>query len=139
MTKLNICFYFEDNDLMIGMWDHLVRGYDIENAYVILEDGVDPKSVSLGNWKLTSSIDSIKGDKIFFSPKGSPNIDDGIDVSEILFPEDVTLCFGSDNKHNTLDTDVPVSYIALKRKKTLYAVQAAHIAIWNWCKQHGNF
>lgn len=132
MTQLNICFCKTDDELMDGLWDHLIRAYGIENVYVFSD------SKPSGSWIKIESLNDIPGQKVFFSPLEGKYITPGKSVDEFSFPEEITLCFGSDEKHNILNSDVECVYIPSKSKTPLYAVQAASIAVAKWWDIHGN-
>ena len=121
--SLSIAFYYPEKELMVGIWDNLARAYGVDEVYVISE------ADDVGPWTRISSFQDLLGLKVMFSPLNAKYIPGQTALSDFVLLEGTTLCFGSDEKHNEAEQFDDVVYIPTPKKATLYAAQAAIIAL----------
>ena len=130
--SLNVAFYYPDNEIMVALWDNILRAYNVDSVSVISD--VD----EIGPWSRINTFQDISGPKVFFSPLTAVHFPGTVDLANLDFPEDitvdfpkdVTLCFGADEKHNEVEPCDEVVYIHTpKRNAPLFAVQAAIIVL----------
>jgi hypothetical protein len=121
--SLHIAFYYPTDDNLVAMWDNIVRAYDIANVSVISD------TADIGPWSRIETFQNISGPKVFFSPLSAKYFPGTVALSDYSFPEDVTLCFGADDKHNEVEPFDGVVYIPTIKKQSLYAVQAAILVL----------
>lgn len=121
---MGLCFHHDPK--LVGLWDQLIRAYEISEVYEIGGPG--------DVWAGPTEVPDLP--RVVFTPRDAVYMPGDTPLDQFVH-SDVLYVFGSDYEHNPLIQAIDYVYIPIRVGFTLWSVQAAAMVLYDRSVRNG--